>query len=226
MVKIVAAHTSPRFLYIADWIFNIVFGTQYEVHKDASAIRAGDCVISYGNVLAGAINIPDEDLLWERDIKTNRQVATSTYRDIPVFFSTKQNGYTLPFDIFSAAFFLLSRYEEYYQYTPDKHGRYPASDSILYKTNSLEKPVVDIWLHLLADLLKEKNESLHVSPFSFLPTYDIDIAFSYRFKGFKRTAGAFAKDILAGKVNKDSTIKLDVFDNKFVFLNTSEEAII
>jgi ATP-dependent Clp protease ATP-binding subunit ClpB len=33
-----------------------------------------------------------------------------------------------------------------------------------------------------------------------------------------------SKQILAGKVDKDSKIKLDMFDNNFVFLNTSEDA--
>lgn len=42
----------------------------------------------------------------------------------------------------------------------------------------------------------------------------------------KRILNELSKDILAGKVNKDSTIKLDVFDNKFVFLNTKEEPVL
>jgi len=35
----------------------------------------------------------------------------------------------------------------------------------------------------------------------------------------KRVLNELSKEILAGKVSKDSNIKLDVFDNKFVFLN-------
>src|SRR5690606_31746788 len=38
----------------------------------------------------------------------------------------------------------------------------------------------------------------------------------------KRILNELSKQILAGKVNKDSKIKLDVFDNHFVFLNTEE----
>lgn len=36
----------------------------------------------------------------------------------------------------------------------------------------------------------------------------------------KRVLNELSKEILSGKVSKDSNIKLDVFDNKFVFLNT------
>jgi ATP-dependent Clp protease ATP-binding subunit ClpB len=40
----------------------------------------------------------------------------------------------------------------------------------------------------------------------------------------KRILNELSKQILAGKVDKDSKIKLDMFDNQFVFLNTSEGA--
>jgi ATP-dependent Clp protease ATP-binding subunit ClpB len=38
----------------------------------------------------------------------------------------------------------------------------------------------------------------------------------------KRILNELSKDILAGKVDKDSKIKLDVFENQFVFLNADE----
>ena len=40
----------------------------------------------------------------------------------------------------------------------------------------------------------------------------------------KRILNELSKQILSGKVDRDSKIKLDVFDNNFVFLNTSEIA--
>lgn len=39
----------------------------------------------------------------------------------------------------------------------------------------------------------------------------------------KRILNELSKEILAGKISKDSKIKLDTFDNHFVFLNTSAE---
>lgn len=39
----------------------------------------------------------------------------------------------------------------------------------------------------------------------------------------KRILNELSKDILSGKVDRDSSIKLDMFDNQFVFLNTGEE---
>ena len=39
----------------------------------------------------------------------------------------------------------------------------------------------------------------------------------------KQILNELSKQILAGKVDKDSKIRLDMFDNKFVFLNPHEE---
>ena len=39
----------------------------------------------------------------------------------------------------------------------------------------------------------------------------------------KRVLNELSKEILAGKIDKDSKIRLDMFDNKFVFLNTKKE---
>ncbi|WP_111632125.1 ATP-dependent chaperone ClpB [Pedobacter cryoconitis] len=39
----------------------------------------------------------------------------------------------------------------------------------------------------------------------------------------KRVLNELSKEILAGKIDKDSRIKLDMFDNKFVFLNNKKE---
>jgi ATP-dependent Clp protease ATP-binding subunit ClpB len=41
----------------------------------------------------------------------------------------------------------------------------------------------------------------------------------------KKILNELSKQILAGKVNKDSNIRLDMFDNQFVFLNTKEEEV-
>ncbi|MGH2624512.1 MAG: hypothetical protein ACRDE7_12655, partial [Sphingobacterium sp.] len=38
----------------------------------------------------------------------------------------------------------------------------------------------------------------------------------------KRILNELSKEILSGKIKKDSTIKLDVFDGKFVFLNQDQ----
>jgi hypothetical protein len=124
-------------------------------------------------------------------------VETGYWNEIPTLYPHTGSGFDIPFDIFSAIFFLLSRYEEYCPFEADKHGRYPATESLLFKIGALERPLVDEWIFTFYNLLKHRTDvEISLSEFQYRPTYDIDIAFSYKFKGFARTAGAFAKDLL------------------------------
>jgi len=155
--------------------------------------------ISYGRVFPNAMSIPDRNLLWEHGI-SERRADSGTWEDLPVFFPGAA-GYSLPFDLFSALFYLISRYEEYLDFTPDKHDRYPASASMLALKGLLERPIADEWLSRFFGLLEEKQVPLRLQPFRYIPSYDIDIAYSYKYKGAGRTVGALGKDILNGKLH-------------------------
>ena len=72
----------------------------------------------------------------------------------------------LGFDIFSAIFFMISRYEEYLSFTPDRHGRFKATDTVAYKNNFLGIPVVDIWISLFKTMLRKKFPALKFLPSS------------------------------------------------------------
>lgn len=108
------------------------------------------------------------------------------------------------FDIFAASFYLLSRYEEYLPYTKDMYGRYSHENSLACKEGFLNKPLVNIWLQQFKLSLQNQFPGIPIpcSKFNFLPTYDIDEAYSYKYKQWWRSAGAAMKDILSGKWNK------------------------
>lgn len=65
----------------------------------------------------------------------------------------------------------------------------------------LHLPLINIWLEDFRTLLQERlpNLQLPTSDFSLQLTYDIDIAWSYKAKGFKRNAGALAKLFFTGR---------------------------
>lgn len=112
------------------------------------------------------------------------------------FFPTSVDS-NLPFDIFAASFYLLSRYEEYLPHVKDETGRYPAQESLAAKSSFLDQPVVDIWAHkFLAALLKvypDLNYSLPL--FEKLTVIDIAEAFKYKSKGFLRSIFGYFKDL-------------------------------
>ena len=109
----------------------------------------------------------------------------------------KKSAYN--FDLFSASFYLLTRYEEYLPFIKDKYGRFDAEESLAFEKGFLDKPLVNIWAIDLANKLQIAFPSLEIlkSEYRFITTIDVDAAFAYRHKGMLRTMGAYAKDLLA-----------------------------
>jgi len=89
----------------------------------------------------------------------------------------------------------VSRYEEYLPSVKDIHQRFQAENSLAYKHDFLQKPLINIWANSLMQKIKQKHPDLEViSPtYNYISTIDIDNAFYYLEKGFVRSlAGFFA----------------------------------
>ncbi|MBD0289551.1 MAG: hypothetical protein ICV79_29645, partial [Flavisolibacter sp.] len=114
------------------------------------------------------------------------------------FFTTEGD---IGFDLLAAIFYLLSRYEEYGTFQKDIYGRYAHQNSLAYKNNFLHLPLINIWLETFRQFIQQKfpNYKLQITNFKLLPTYDIDIAWSYRHKGFMRNAGGTIKSVVSGQ---------------------------
>ena len=67
------------------------------------------------------------------------------YDGIKVFFSVKDKMSELPFDVFSAIFYLVVRYEEYLPFVKDQHGRFTAHKSISHELGFLQKHWKKFW---------------------------------------------------------------------------------
>ena len=204
---IVFANTiTPRLQYITDFIGKNILGKPFELTTDAVLFNSyTGPKINYSTTkinneepvrLADGLIINNYDLLFENFI-TKKTVSCFTLRDFRAFFKTSGD---YPFDIFAASFYLLSRYEEYLPHTKDMYGRYAHESSLAFKEGFLHLPLINIWLQDFKKALKEKFPALntHITPFTFLPTYDIDEAYSYKHKGFLRSVGGVAKQLFTG----------------------------
>lgn len=110
-----------------------------------------------------------------------------------------QPGAAIPFDLFSAVFYLLSRYEEYLPQETDRHGRYKAENSLAGQYRFLEEPVVDQWLFHVRQQLEERFDfKLPARPFRLQFSFDVDMAWKYLHKGRRQWAG-FVKELLTLK---------------------------
>ncbi len=119
----------------------------------------------------------------------------------PSVHSSKDGGTSFSFDVFAASFYLITRYEEYLPHQKDMYGRFAHVNSLAFQHGFLNLPLVNLWLEELKRIITNLFPFVQLTPpvFRFIPTYDIDIAYSYLHKGFMRNAGGFLSQVLKGK---------------------------
>lgn len=194
-VLVYCSATSPRLTYVLDWLLKERLKVSYTItHNEADVIRA-PFAIAYGKALPQAISIPDAGVLSQTGV-FDGDPETGTWQNIPTLFATAKKTYSVPFDILSAIFWLISRNEEYLPYKPDKHGRYPAKSSMLYRKGWLQRPLIDEWIAELRKSLIRAGAHIPPMHFVFQPTYDIDIAYSHLYKGARRIVGAWMRALI------------------------------
>ena len=142
-------------------------------------------------------------MLFERHVH-EQSFGTVEFEGTIAPYAVLDNGNLLPFDVFAASFFLVSRYEEYLSQERDQYGRFRAESTWMFKNGMLQKPLVNIWVKSLGIKLKSIYPDLPVKQpkFTFIPTYDIDAAWAYKHKGIYRTVGGFLKDLAAGDMER------------------------
>ena len=196
---ILVPKTTNRLHYIFDLIIKDLLGISFKLTTDNETFTSyNGPKFHYGNNQFW--NEPFQkatSLLFEHDI-TEKELKIVDYKDVKAFFPVYNDKSVFPFDIFAASFYLVTRYEEYLPHINDKHNRFQAKDSILFKMNMLEKPLINIWAIELGNILTAIYPDLQLKKktFTFVPTYDVDAAWSYKNKGIFRTVASSARDLL------------------------------
>ncbi len=198
MILFYSEKITNRIAYTAQLIFTQILKVEVRFTNYPLEFRQWDGPkLNYSNQKFGKeIYLKPHGLLNVKGI-SEPVIKTVQYEDQNYFFESSADS-VLPFDPFAATFYLVTRYEEYAETETDKFNRYQAKNSILSKQGLLQKPVVNNWAELIAQLFKAKYPNL-IFPdrkFDFISTIDIDNALAYRHKGFLRTAGAFLKMLL------------------------------
>ncbi len=146
--------------------------------------------------LGNELHIKSSDLLFEQGIY-DADIKVSDWDEVPCFFAIREAEAPLPYDIFAASFYLLSRYEEYLPHVKDEFGRYPHSESLAATSNFLKTPVVDIWIQRFEQLLESTFSDLDLRRAHYETHIVLDIlqAFKFRKLGFLRAVGGFFRDV-------------------------------
>lgn len=157
--------------------------------------------ISYGKQQMGnELFIQSQGLLTEQGVESI-DITVKPWEETICFFPVSEKS-ALPFDIFSAGFYLLSRYEEYLPHVKDERGRYPVSESLGYKEKFLQQPVIDIWAYKFKRVLKEHFPNIEFASkkMNVHPVIKAVEPYAYEHKGFFRSFIGYLSDLLRFRI--------------------------
>lgn len=223
MQVLIYAHTvTNRLQYICQFIFKEQLGLGFTITDNIEAFEKSSEAFkinySANNLLNSAyFHLTNRNLLFEENIQ-QQQINCFPFADSKAFFATEDGDF--PFDVFAASFYLISRYEEYLPHQKDMYGRFAHENSIAFKEGFLQLPLVNIWIKEFVKALLQKfpGFSIQLPEFEYQPTYDIDIAYAYKHKGFLRNIGGLIKSGSTERLKVLLGKRSDPFDT-YDFLN-------
>ncbi|MEI7897103.1 MAG: polysaccharide deacetylase family protein [bacterium] len=202
MLLILSSSISNRLHYITRLLMNEMLGVEVRLTTSADEFTAypGPKICYSREPLADGVFIQASGLLFENEICL-QEVTSFDFNGVPVLFQTDDPRSALPFDPFAAAFYMVSRYEEYLPHKKDGYGRYQAKESIAWTAGFLETPVVHLWAGMVEEILGKNYPGLTFTypRYRYVPTIDIDHAWCYKGRTFTRTMGGFGRSLIRGQ---------------------------
>lgn len=190
MILVYCPKPSNRIDYVCDLVIGNLLGAEWKLTGSQEDFLAWDGPkINYSKeaVHNNSVFIPMCGFLQERGV--HFFVPEIRWKgDLPLLFPASDDQ-GVGFDLFAAVFFMVSRYEEYLPHKTDAFGRFEASESFAFKNQFLQKPVVNHYALILQKELISSFPGLSFpeKAFTFLPTYDIDVAYAYKGRGLIRS---------------------------------------
>ncbi|TVZ58898.1 hypothetical protein NA63_1413 [Flavobacteriaceae bacterium MAR_2010_105] len=152
--------------------------------------------------LGKEIFIKSHDLLFEQGL-SDVEIHVQDWENTKCFFPTNEKS-SLPYDIFAASFYLLSRFEEYLPHVKDDYGRFTATESLAYKNGFLQQPVVDVWAYKFKSILETQFPDFEFpqKKYGIQPIIDVPMAYYFKQKGLLRTLGGTLNDLIRLKFKR------------------------
>jgi len=199
---------TPRIKYIFNFIFKEILKAEVEFTGNSDYFsQSGHVKISYGDKpLADELFFKNASLLLSNKVE-ELKLKTVSFGDYHAPFPVEES--TLPFDVFAASFFILSRYEEYL-HKNNSEADFSAKDSLQYKWKVLKRPIIDEWALLLKNMIRKKHPSFkfHEKKFYHQPTINFVLKPDVPAGFFSKT-----KFIFTSAFNKQQKFLSSVFDD-------------
>ncbi len=205
MLLIYTQKITPRFTYVFKHICTRILGVDIKfTNAIETFIAEAGPKLSYGKQpLGNELFLQSQEILSNQGIESV-ELTVKNWDETNCFFQVSEKS-ALPFDIFSASFYLLSRYEEYLPHVKDEQGRFPASESLAFKEGFLQFPVIDIWAYKFKDVLSKNFPELSFSKkrMEIHNLIEASNPFAFNQKGLLKSIIGFAKDTLKFRIRKN-----------------------
>ncbi len=204
MLLVYCQHTTKRLAYIFDLLLNKIAGIEFIITGNKEDyIQWNGASLNYSglSLKTSEIVYSPESLLFENDVRQQNIAVDKTEGAAYLYFAKSQNKKY--FDPFAAAFFLVSRYEEYLPFTPDRYERFEAASSILHKHRLLDKPLVNIWAEEIKKIIIRNFPEVvrNENQFSALISIDVDQAYAFKYRGFIKNCISLLKNVFSFKTD-------------------------
>ena len=197
MLLVYTHKITPRLRYTFKQICTRILGIPVSFTTTVEDFIAHDSLkMSYSRQPLGKeFFVRSQELLFEQGL-SDVETKVSDWEETKCFFPNGEQS-ALPFDIFAASFYLLSRYEEYLPHVKDEFGRFTAEESLAYNNGFLREPVVDIWAFKFRKALEAQFPEFLFPErhYKITPVIDVPSAYSYKLKGIMRTIGGTFSDL-------------------------------
>ncbi len=232
MILVYTHKITPRLTYIFKHFFIRILKVpvSFTTTVDEFVAHNGPKMTYAKSSLGNEFFVRSNDLLFQQGVD-DIDINISKWDNVTCFFKAGESS-TIPFDIFAASFYLMSRYEEYLPYVQDENERFPATESLAYKYKFLDKPLIDIWAYKFLESLKEKfpDYDYKKREFEFISTINVNRVYAYKQKGILRNFGGFFSDIIRLRFDKAIerilvllNFRKDPFDTYDTILEVSKE---
>ena len=172
--------------YIINILLNEFLGLDYEINigsKDYEIVLENNKKLIFKDAFFNKFSI-DLEYLNIENISDNVKFISNVFleeENIPVIYGDDTlditgKSITCGIDIFASSFFMLTRWEEYVNKIRDAHNRFPVTESLAFKNNFLDRPIVNEYIEMLKNMLVSLDNLLIFKEWKYnlLLTHDID----------------------------------------------------
>jgi hypothetical protein len=196
MLLVFCQKITPRVQYTFKHVFTTALGVEIDfTSKLETFIAYNGPKMSYGKApLGNEFFIEASPLLFEFGVQ-DISIKMKEWKTYPCFFEVG-NTSAIPFDLFAATFYLISRYEEYLPHVKDALNRFEINQSLCVRKGFAQVPLVDIWLAELLLILRDVFPELSIEETSgekFMPLVEVVSPFKYLHQSIFSNLATFGK---------------------------------